>query len=597
MISPENLNLLERYLARTLSAEEEQQLEARLLVEPELAQDLVTLAREEAMLVEWARATRESEAVAAAMTIQASTLEVASRRPHFLRRSQITLVLATLTACLLFVFARNFHVPDPVPRTDQVAQVKESVGDVAIITSTGEKVRARKGRLLYPGDQVETGGDNSFAVVQFASKARLEIGADSLVALLEGASKPQAKSERVSVLRGFVHGELPEGVRQHPMLLSTPHADVEMRGKKFSSWSEASATLIELEEGLAQLVRRADGQKVMMQQGTYVVAAVTEKRLISRPLPTTITQPEHTLLHNEGPVLALAYSPRGDALTTGGWKGTIRQWGTEMGEESFKFQISPEKRARVFGLGYSSDGKTLVTSSPDRHLRFWEPMTGKLRRTVLREGMEMKFLAFSPDRKMMATLGISPSKQAVVRICDSRNGRKKAELGEGKSRYASAAFFPDKSQIAVGTKKGTVQIWDLKRRRKLHEYRAHHEQIQALAISPDGKWLITSARSDHLVRVWSTIDFEEYRTLQGHGRGAQALAFSPEETVNVLAVASDGVVKIWDLNLEEPLGTLRADASRVTALAFSPDGLKLATAGWKRTVKVWDLMMLFCRDQ
>src|SRR5262249_53603294 len=58
MTTPSDLDLLQAYLDGTLSPDEVRAVEARLKTEPALAKALVALAREEAVLTEWARSQR-----------------------------------------------------------------------------------------------------------------------------------------------------------------------------------------------------------------------------------------------------------------------------------------------------------------------------------------------------------------------------------------------------------------------------------------------------------------------------------------------------------------------------------------------------------
>ena len=123
--------------------------------------------------------------------------------------------------------------------------------------------------------------------------------------------------------------------------------------------------------------------------------------------------------------------------------------------------------------------------------------------------------------------------------------------------------------------------------------RAHSEQINSVAFSPDGAILASGSGSydseDPTVRLWDVAAQTEVATLTGHSDGVWAVAFSPDGTL--ASVSRRDGIKLWDVATRKEIATLEGQPP----MAFSRDGTLLAsgTPWWKdRTIALWDARTL-----
>jgi WD40 repeat protein len=180
---------------------------------------------------------------------------------------------------------------------------------------------------------------------------------------------------------------------------------------------------------------------------------------------------------------------------------------------------------------------------------------------------------------------ISPT-QAETKIDSSQNYSLRAHIWD----VAAIAFSEDGKTLVSGGFDETIQVWNLKTRKVIHTLPGHKDGVNAVAITPNGKMLITAgganqSNTDKIIRVWNLEDGKIKKSqpklifsFKGHTSGITALTVSPDG--EILASSSyDKTIKLWHLKTGTLLKTLTGHHSWVRAIAFSPDGETLVSGG------------------
>jgi WD40 repeat protein/beta-lactamase regulating signal transducer with metallopeptidase domain len=297
----------------------------------------------------------------------------------------------------------------------------------------------------------------------------------------------------------------------------------------------------------------------------------------------------------DGRLWSLAFAPAGKTVASAGgeWDkpGELVLWDAASGKP--RVRVREDKGLRW--IAYSPDGKLLATataSSRDHTARIRDAATGKVLR-VLQHPEAINSVAFSPDSKLLVTAGLDRN----AFLWDLETGKEKAVLsGHGGGVY-TVAFAPDGRSVASCGFDKTARVWDVATGRTKLVLQGHEKPVESVAFSPDGRRIAT-ASWDHTVKLWEAKTGMELATLQGHTRSVLCLAFSPDS--KVLASGSGkwgeeelpdepGEIKLWDVAGRKELASLRGHEDRVWSLSFSADGKTLVSCGFDKTVRLWDV--------
>jgi serine/threonine protein kinase/WD40 repeat protein/Tfp pilus assembly protein PilF len=149
------------------------------------------------------------------------------------------------------------------------------------------------------------------------------------------------------------------------------------------------------------------------------------------------------------------------------------------------------------------------------------------------------------------------------------------------------ALSPDGDWVVTGASRdSSIKVWDAIHGRSVKEL---HCDFSELAFSADSHWMITRKGSDH--RLWRVGSWEPGRAFRSvQWAGINALAFAMNDALMAVTGVDSRYLELIHPKTGQKLATLEApDLKPYTTLRFSPDGSQLAAATSDHMIHLWDL--------
>jgi WD40 repeat protein len=303
---------------------------------------------------------------------------------------------------------------------------------------------------------------------------------------------------------------------------------------------------------------------------------------------------------------------------------TVRIWDPSSGTERRRLQHGHWVRA----IAVSPDGKLLVSSSLDDHVRLWDLQTGQQvfelpghgelggYRAVGFSPAGRRFLSWGDDLdlrvwdvetgKALAELAVRPPGVAILEADGKAGGRGRRAM-EMMGLMGPAAFAPDGKRL-VATMGRNFHVIDTATGREAHSVTHPGGHVVSLAVAPDGRLFATSGWGRPITRklpdgrMQSTTPDRHpvclvelatgklVRELEMPTSEAGPVAFSADG--KLLAVGfgrGAGQVRLLDTATYETVASLADFGSGPHSMAFSPDGKYLVTGLNDTTALVWEM--------
>lgn len=179
--------------------------------------------------------------------------------------------------------------------------------------------------------------------------------------------------------------------------------------------------------------------------------------------------------------------------------------------------LTPEHSATFEALAYSPDGKYMVSGGLSGMMEIWDLATGRSIKKIDAQIKEpgtfsaVRVVSYSQDMKYIVSAtnivaikpGLSPKITVELKLWDAQSGSLMKNLVGHQYKINSIAFSPNGSYLTSASDDYTIKIWDIQSGHLVKSVAYSSEKYElpvGVAFTPDGSSLITAG--GHTIKIW-----------------------------------------------------------------------------------------------
>ncbi|KAF1942629.1 WD40 repeat-like protein [Clathrospora elynae] len=258
-----------------------------------------------------------------------------------------------------------------------------------------------------------------------------------------------------------------------------------------------------------------------------------------------------------GYALCCAFLPGDKIVVVGTKEGDIELY--DIAASSLLDKI-PAHEGAVWTMQVHPDGKSLITGSADKSVKFWN--------------FEIVQQEIPGTKRTTPQLKLIQSR--ILKVNDD---------------VLSVQFSPDARLLAVATLDNTVKVFFIDSLKLFLNLYGHKLPVLNMSISSDSK-LIATCSADKNVRIWG-LDFGDcHKALFGHEDSIMQISFIPhpiegDERHILFSASKDKTIKSWDGDKFEQIQKFKGHHGEIWAMTVARTGDFIVTASHDKSIRIW----------
>ena len=304
------------------------------------------------------------------------------------------------------------------------------------------------------------------------------------------------------------------------------------------------------------------------------------KALIAALVPRRPHPPAPAVYPALVPILAVAFTPNGENVVTGGYH-ELNIWSATAGT---LVQRIANVAQRTYSVAFMANEflAAAATGTPGElgELILFNPSPGATNKVIAAFPDVVLAVACSPAAQRVAAAGSDNS----IRLHEIY-GKERRVIQQHADWVVDLAFNEDGTQLISASRDRTARVFDADTGELECTYAGHEAPVVAARFTGDGKTAVSTGR-DRRIHFWNLMDGKKIRDIPHPDTDVLKLATS---TNSLYAAGSDGVIREYALGDGKLTRELKGHRDWVYSLSLSPDARFLASGSFDGEVRIWDL--------
>ncbi len=247
-----------------------------------------------------------------------------------------------------------------------------------------------------------------------------------------------------------------------------------------------------------------------------------------------------------------------------------------------------DPKTTTSAMAVSPDGKTLVLSTFNKQLEFWNLETKTLVKKVTSTPVRASGLLFSKNSRVLYVVSLAGT-LTVYQSDGVERSSHKLDIAE----ITTAALSPNEKYLALGsTTTGPIQLWDLTTQQSKGFLKGHPGVVSGVCFSADSK-SVYSCSLDNSIRIWDVEKLSETKKIQIGGLSPVKITVNKSGTSIITSSASDysySEIRITNPRTGELIQSYWAHFGEVLNFQTFNNGVQLFSGDSKGRLRLWNLV-------